>query len=327
MTRRVPLTVALQPRTLLLDVAGPMEAVRKANLIQDEVRFDVTYVAATRYVATSIGLTISGLAALPAHLPEQATAVVAGSASSALGIEDEPTGEDGELTDWLAAVVRPDHRLITICSGAIAAGRAGLFDGLQCTTHHDCIAELRAVAPAAKVLENRLFVEDRGRWSSAGITAGIDLMLHLIATEAGHGVAAAVARYLVVYLRREGGDPQLSPWLDGRNHLHRTVHRAQDAVAADPARDWSVAELARAAGASPRNLSRLFNEHTGMSVGTYVARLRVALARELLTQTQLDMERVAERTGFGSSRQLRRAWRRMHDQPPRALRSAGVTFT
>jgi len=143
-----------------------------------------------------------------------------------------------------------------------------------------------------------------------------------VARRAGHGVAAAVARYLVVYARRAGGDPQLSPWLEGRNHLHPAVHRAQDTVAADPAREWSVADLARAAGASPRHLSRLFNEHTGMSVTDYVNRLRVALAHDLLTATRLDMETVAERAGFASTRQFRRAWNRLHALPPSRLRAA-----
>jgi transcriptional regulator GlxA family with amidase domain len=149
-------------------------------------------------------------------------------------------------------------------------------------------------------------------------------MLHLVATLVGPSVALAVARFLVVYLRRAGGDPQLSPWLEGRNHMHAAVHRAQDAVAADPARDWSVGSLARVAASSPRNLSRLFNEHTGMSVTHYVNRMRVALARELLTGSRLDVETVAERSGFGSSRQLRRAWARVNDLPPSRMREAEV---
>ncbi len=106
--------------------------------------------------------------------------------------------------------------------------------------------------------------------------------------------------------------------------MHAAVHRAQDAVAADPARDWSVGSLASVAASSPRNLSRLFNEHTGMSVTDYVNRMRVALARELLTGSRLDIEAVAERAGFGSSRQLRRAWARVNDLPPSRMREVEV---
>jgi transcriptional regulator GlxA family with amidase domain len=126
----------------------------------------------------------------------------------------------------------------------------------------------------------------------------------------------------VVYLRRSGADPQLSPWLEGRNHLHPAVHRAQDAIAADPARRWALSTLAHIANVSERHLSRLFNEHVGMSIATYVNRLRVARARELLSQTKLGMEQVAERTGFGSARQFRRAWHRVHAMAPRAARHA-----
>ena len=172
------------------------------------------------------------------------------------------------------------------------------------------------------MLENRLYVADGNCCSSAGVTAGTDLMLHLVAELCTPAVALAVARHLVVYLRRSGSDPQLSPWLEGRNHIHHAVHRAQDAIAADPSRAWTLATLARIASTSPRHLSRLFNEHAGMGLPEYINRLRVSLARELIGQTRLDMERVAERSGFGSARQLRRAWRRSYATPPHVLREA-----
>ena len=145
-------------------------------------------------------------------------------------------------------------------------------------------------------------------------------MLHIIGQLTSPATAAAVARYLVVYLRRAGTDPQLSPWLEGRNHIHPAIHRVQDAITADPARDWSLETLAEIAFASPRHVSRLFNEHAGMSIPDYVNRLRVALAQQLLSETRLDMERIAERTGFASSRQLRRAWSRINPTPPSAAR-------
>ena len=157
------------------------------------------------------------------------------------------------------------------------------------------------------------------------MTAGIDLMLHIVSRLVDHACALAVARYLVVYLRRSGADPQLSPWLEGRNHVHPAIHRVQDAVAADPAREWTLTSLARVAGASSRHLSRLFNEHAGMSITDYRNRLRVALARELLGHTRLDMEHVAERAGFASPRQLRRAWRQLYATPPKQARAIHQT--
>jgi transcriptional regulator GlxA family with amidase domain len=195
-----------------------------------------------------------------------------------------------------------------------------LLDGYACTTHYLSCAQLAALAPQARVLDNRLYVEDRNRLSSAGITAGIDLMLHVVAQLIDHATALAVARYLVVYLRRSGSDPQLSPWLEGRNHIHPTVHRVQDAIASDPARPWPARQLAQIAGTSPRHLSRLFHEHAGMHLADYRNRLRAALARELIGQTRLDMERVAERAGFASTRQFRRVWRQLYASAPRELR-------
>jgi transcriptional regulator GlxA family with amidase domain len=176
------------------------------------------------------------------------------------------------------------------------------------------------IAPRARILENRLYVEDGERYSSAGITAGIDLMLHLVHQSTDQSCAVAVARYLVVYLRRSGSDPQLSPWLEGRNHIHPAVHRVQDAIAAELTKPWNLTALARIACASERHLSRLFHEHVGMSIPEYSSRLRVAYARELLRETRLDMERVAEQSGFSSTRQLRRAWERIHKTPPRQAR-------
>lgn len=324
MATRVPVFVVVPPRVLLLDVAGPLEVLRKANLLQGEVHFDVTFVGPRRKVGSSVGLGIDGIHPLSTRLPDAAMVIVPGHADEPMGAAGTTAAEndaaDRAIVAWLAKTVRPGIRVVSICSGALLVGRAGLLDGHECTTHHAGTAELAAAAPLAKVRENRLYVEDRERLSSAGITSGIDLMLHIVSTMVGPAVALAVARFLVVYLRRAGGDPQLSPWLEGRNHMHPAIHRAQDAVAADPARSWSVEVLASIAAASPRHLSRLFNEQTGMSVSDYVSRMRLTLAQELLAASRLDMEAVAERSGFASSRQLRRAWARTHAAPPSRYR-------
>lgn len=326
--RDVPVFVVVPPRVLLLDVAGPIEVLRKANLEQTALRFVVRYIGPSPTVGSSIGLAVTGIAPLPDPasdpLPAGALVIVSGNADVPLGapVSDpaEDAGHEDAIVAWLRAAIRPGIRLVTICSGALLAARAGLLDGCQCTTHHASCARLKAIAPRALVQENRLYVEDGERLSSAGITAGVDLMLHLLAQMAGHACAIAVARYLVVYLRRGGADPQLSPLLEGRNHIHPAVHRVQDAVAADPARDWTLGDLAAVAATSPRHLSRLFNDLTGMGVSDYVNRMRIALARHILMTTRADMETVAERAGFGSARQFRRAWNRVHDRPPAALR-------
>lgn len=321
--------VVLPQQTMLLDVAGPLEVVRAAQREQTAVRFEVRYVGPAAEVSTSIGLTVAGIEPLPQRLPDGAMVMVSGMVEYGMTSGAEAAARrrsgagDAEIVAWLRETVRPGHKVVAICSGALLAARAGLLDGRACTTHHACCEELAKLAPDARVLENRLYVEDGDRYTSAGVTSGIDLMLHIVSQLTGDACAAAVARYLVVYLRRGGSDPQLSPWLEGRNHLHPAVHRVQDAIAADPAKGWTLRGLARIAGASSRHLTRLFQEYAGMSVTDYKNSLRVALAKELLSQTSLDMERVAERAGFGSTRQLRRAWGRLYDTAPRQERSHG----
>jgi len=320
----IPLYVVVPPRMLMLDIAGPVEVIRRANIEQHALRFDVRHVGPRPSVMTSIGVVASGIAPLPVSVPDDATILIGGNVSE-LTLARDPAGaadrrDEAAIVAWLGAVIRPCHTVIAICSGAVLAGRAGLLDGHSCTTHHQCCAELAAVAPKARVVDDRLYVVDGRRLTSAGVTAGIDLLLHVVAELLGQGPAVAIARYLVVYLRRTGAEPQLSPWLDGRNHLHPIVHKAQDAIADDPRRAWPSQTLAKLAGTSPRHLSRLFRTHTGMTVPDYRNRMRVALAEQLLTRTRLDLERVAERAGFGSARQLRRAWRKWYATPPRAAR-------
>ncbi|OYQ32867.1 AraC family transcriptional regulator [Niveispirillum lacus] len=320
----IPVYVVLPPRAMLLDVAGPTEVLRRAGVEQDRIAFTLTFVGPMSEMSSSVGLLLSGIAPLPDHLPPDAVILLSGNIDPLPG-QDVRVDDEYEqvIVDWLRRSVRPDHLLLCICSGSVIAARAGLMAGKACTTHHSSYDDLRRAENGCRVLENRLFVEDGNCWSSAGITAGIDLALHFVSRRCGAGVAAAVARYLVVYMRRAGADPQLSPWLEGRNHLHPAIHRVQDAIANDPAHDWSLTALANIAHASPRHLSRLFREHAGMTIPDYVNRLRVGLARRMIENSRLDMEAVAERAGFGSTRQLRRAWGRLHDAPPSTARRVG----
>jgi len=328
-TQKVPVFVVLPPRLLLLDVAGPLEVLRQANVVQKRVRFDVRYVGPTSELLTSIGIVLAAIEPLPSQLPADAWIVLAGDVENVMrcggstspGKSREDEDDQEAIIAWLKHAIKPSHKLISICTGALMAARAGLLDGYDCTTHYLGCAELAAIAPKARVLENRLYVEDGKRFSSAGITAGIDLMLHLVHQSTDQSCAIAVARYLVVYLRRSGADPQLSPWLEGRNHIHPVVHRLQDTIASDVTKSWTLSRLAKTVGSSSRHLSRLFHEHAGMTIAEYSNRLRVAFAQELLRQTNLDMEHVAEQAGFSSPRQLRRAWRRVHESPPREARA------
>lgn len=319
-TKVIPVFVVLPAQTLLLDVAGPLEVLRYANDQQSAIRFDFTYVAANPTQTTTIGLLLSGLQPLPEKLPEEAMVIIAGG-SLLETVQGSPRPERRSLADWLRQCVRSDTAVVSICSGALIAAEAGLFDQRHCTTHADCMDELRKIAPLAYAVSNRLFVEDGRCFSSAGITTGIDLLLHIVSGMTSPAVASRIAQIMVIYIRRTANDPQISPWLSGRNHIHPSVHRAQDAIVANPAADWSLATLARLAHVSERHLSRLFREHAGVSVVDYINLMRINLAADILAHSRLDMEAVAERSGFASARHLRRVWQQHHAQPPSSFRT------
>src|SRR5476649_956353 len=204
------------PGVMSLDLTGPAEALRLAG------QFQLHYIGPQPEVLMSTGLTVSHLQPLPESLPQGSILIMPGVTES---VENFSSPVAAVARDWLrqqkSAIECGDVTLVCICSGSLLAGKAGLLDGYQCTTHHDVIARLRQQVPTAQVKDNRIFVEDRFVLTSAGITAGIDLSLHIITRRLGAQVALEVAREMVVYFRRAGDDPQLSPWLRYRNHLHR----------------------------------------------------------------------------------------------------------
>jgi transcriptional regulator GlxA family with amidase domain len=306
------------PGLVLLDLAGPAEAFRlAAGRVSDSYRLH--FVAPARAVQAAVGLQLSALEPLPAKLSADSIVVLTGISGEAVDFDD-PANQ--RVVAWLETGVSAPALLVCVCAGSVIAGKAGLLTGRECTSHHAHIEELRKVAPGARVLDNRIFVEDGRVLSSAGVTAGIDLALYVIGTQLGPRVAAEVARDLVVYLRRSGSDPALSPWVQHRNHLHPAVHRVQDAVARRPASSWTSNELSAVACTSPRNLARLFAEHAHCSPLDYVQLIRFAFAKELVAQSKLDLERIAARAGFRSAQQLRRVWARWEPRTPSAFRAA-----
>ncbi|VTQ56512.1 DJ-1/PfpI family protein [Campylobacter jejuni] len=292
------------PGVMSLDLTGPAEALRLSG------QFRLHYIGPQPEVMMSTGLTVSHLQPLPQGLPAGSILIMPGVAESA---ENFTSPVALTACDWLrqqkSAIEAGSLTLVCICSGSLLAGKAGLLDGYQCTTHHDVIERLRQQVPAAQVKDNRIFVEDRSVLTSAGISAGIDLALHLIATHLGAQAALDVAREMVVYFRRGGDDPQLSPWLRYRNHLHPAVHRAQNLMAAEPESAWQVEDVAAKAHISGRHLTRLFRQHLGISVRDYHEQLRIAVAQQRLQQGA-GIEKAALAAGFSSARQFRRAQER-----------------
>jgi transcriptional regulator GlxA family with amidase domain len=299
------------PGTMLLDFAGTAESFRVAADFGADFRLH--YIGPNDRSRSSLGLTLGGLEPLPEGLPEKAIVIIPGVAASA---KDYRCAEAQETAAWLRTTVQPSHLLCTVCSGAFLAAESGLLDGRNCTTHHSLTERLTREHPKVRVLENRIFVRDGNVFTSAGVTAGVDLALHLISEMAGPQVAVDVARLLVLYFRRSGTDPQLSPWLCHRNHIDVRVHGAQDLVVRDPAHDWTVDELASRSHTSPRHLARLFQIHAGISPQAYVRKIRTAAAKELLHQSDLSMDMVAEMVGFNSAEQMRRAWKQFERITP-----------
>jgi transcriptional regulator GlxA family with amidase domain len=318
------------PHSMLLDIAGPAEAFRLANLNRTlrglPPRFRLRFSGPLPTATSSVGLAMAGLEPLPRQLRSPTWVILAGQPSTRLNpvtpaITATALWLNRTLHEALRTAATP-HRLVTICSGTLLAARAGLLDQRRCTTHHDLLDALRALAPLAQVVGNRVFVVDGPLASSAGITAGIDLALHLIAQDCGEALAAAVAEDMVMYLRRSPRDPELSPFLVHRRHLHGAVHRVQDAISDEPERDWNMAALAALGHVTERHLLRLFSDHAGVSPLDYLQSIRLERARQSL-EHGASVTRAAEAAGFRSGLNLRRAWGRHWGGSPRdAVRRA-----
>lgn len=296
--------LVLTPGVLLLDYAGPADTLRMAH--EMGAAFELHSCAPQGQVPTSMGLSLSGLAPLPPVLPPRSLVLVVGNSNERV---DYAHPQAQQVVQWLRTAPRSDTVLASICSGALLLAQAGWLHQQPCTTHHSLIELLRHTDPRAQVADDRIFVDGGRVLTSAGITTGIDLALYVVEKYASPSLAARVARRLVMYQRRGPHDPQTSAWLAHRNHMHPAVHRAQDALSAEPTRPWRLDELASVACVSPRHLSRLFAQHTGVAVKTYHQQLKLARAQALRAQQPgLTMEALAQASGFGSARDLRRVW-------------------
>ena len=300
--------------SLILDWAGPAEALRMANqCLESRGRapaFRMHFVGPQAQTRSSVGAQIAGLEPLP-DLSDPARpqwVVLVGETGDRIGLQGDAARA---LQHWLRGLRLAAGRLelMCICAGTVVAAHAGLLARHKATTHHHHLQELRETAPDCEVLANRVFVLDPPVFSSAGVTTGIDLTLHRIAALLGPALAAEVAQAMVVALRRGPQDPELSPFLNHRNHLHPVVHRVQDAVSQAPQDDWSVPRMAERGHTSPRHLARLFEEHAGVSPLTYLQQIRLAVAQAAL-QSGHNVTQAAQMAGFSSDTQLRRAWHR-----------------
>ncbi|WP_431265729.1 GlxA family transcriptional regulator [Roseateles chitinivorans] len=307
------------PSTHLLDLAGPLQVIHTVGEM-GAGSIDVRCIGPEASVGAFQPLTLTDIRPLPRVLPPDSVLFVIGSKLTPALMRSTAWRQS---VDWLGRLGRdrPEGlRICGVCSGTFLLADAGLLDGRLCTTHHRFIPRLRAAVPAATVLENRVFVEDGDLLTSAGVTSGIDLALHLVSGAFGEDIAIQVARENVVHFRRFGADPELSAAMRHRSHCNQRIHAVQDAISSRLGDRVTLDELAAQVHLSGRHLARLFLAETGVSIKQYQIALRMDLARRLMASSRLSLENIAAACGYGSVQALRANWNKHERLPPSLMR-------
>ncbi|MDA2891846.1 helix-turn-helix domain-containing protein [Mycolicibacterium sp. BiH015] len=287
-----------------LDMVGPFEVFTGASLFLSGRGGDGYAVRIVSVDGQPVG-TGTGMTFVAEPLPDPGdeidTVVLPG------GFGTESARKDDALIDWITAVAPQARRVVSVCSGAALAAQAGLLDGCVATTHWAYADQIAAEFPAVTFDPDPIFVRSSEKvWTAAGVTAGIDLALALVEDDHGTEVAQTVARYLVLYLRRPGGQTQFAApvWMP---RARRTpIRDVQEAIESEPGGAHSIPELARRAAMSPRHFTRVFTDEVGEAPGAYVERVRTEAARRQLEETDDTVTAIAARCGFGSAETLRR---------------------
>jgi len=305
------------PAVQLLDVTGPLQVFASANEHVAAAGGTPPYMLRViakggQGVTTSAGV---GIAAGP--LPRGGaldTLMVAG------GPGVDAAAADPALVKWVRERANKARRVASVCTGAFLLGASGVLDGRRAVTHWSYCAELARRFPEIRVEPDPIFVRDGTVWTSAGVTAGIDLALAFVEEDLGRTIALAVARYLVVFLKRPGGQAQFSTALSlqAADDKFGALH---DWIGKHLADDISLPVLARQAGMSERSFSRRYAEATGLTPAHAVERLRIEAARRLLSESRLPVKRVSQRCGFGSEETMRRSFLRILATTPQDYRA------
>jgi transcriptional regulator GlxA family with amidase domain len=306
-TPRNPPTRAIEiiafPDVQLLDVAGPLQVFASANEMNrapgQRPCYEIRVVARSSPVVSSSGL------ALLAHglsLNERSvdTLIVAGGA----GVD--AASQDQRLISWLGERASGARRVASVCTGAVVLGAAGLLDGKRVVTHWAECERLARCYPKARVEVDPIFLQDGKIWTSAGVTAGIDMSLAMVEKDIGHAAAIAVARDLVVFLKRPGGQSQFSAALALQQSDSR-LDQLHSWIAGHLAEDLSVPALAARARMSERTFLRHYSAAMQQTPARAVERMRVEAARQLLATTRLSIKQIAAKCGFGSEETMRRS--------------------
>jgi transcriptional regulator GlxA family with amidase domain len=298
------------PDVQSLDVTGPTEVFSIAQRL-GHAPYEIELVASSAApVRASSGLCLVPDRAVSACRGPIDTLVVAGGLGTAAARRDE------RLVAWLRDAAGRSRRVASVCTGAFLLAKAGLLDGRRATTHWDACAALSRNHPEVKVEPDPIFVRDRDVYTSAGVTAGIDLALALVEEDAGRDAALEVARQLVVFVQRPGGQTQFSAQLAHPAARRPTLRELQAWLPDHLDEDLTVETLADRAFMSPRNFARAFRREVGVTPAAYVASLRVERARLELEAGDAPVEVVARRCGFGTVETMRRSFRRrLHTSP------------
>ena len=305
--RRKPrqIVMLVYPSAHLLDISGPMSLFAAANDFAGYKAYEVALAAAvTGPVETSSGLQIMATRRIGPVMAGVDTLLVAGG----IGV-DAALGER-RLINWLHRQAPRCRRVASVCSGALLLAEAGLLDGRRAVTHWVRCDQLAADYPKIEVERDPIFVRDGKFYSSAGVSAGMDLALALIEEDLGSSVAAALAREFVLYMRRSGGQAQFSPALKAQSTQPGKIAGLQQWVLANLHLPLSVEDLAARIAMSQRHFARRFTQEAGMTPAAFVTAARVDAARQALAAGTEPIETVAERLGFGSAERLRRSFQR-----------------
>jgi transcriptional regulator GlxA family with amidase domain len=314
--------VLAYPEVQLLDVTGPVQVFASANDFTAGLGGARPYLVRIvslggESVTATAGVTIAAGPLTPGNEALD-TLLVAG------GEGAEAAAENPVLIDWVQQRATRARRVASVCTGAFVLAAAGLLDGRRAVTHWKDCARLAQRFPAVHVEPDPIFVRDGTVWTSAGVTAGIDLALALVEEDLGREVALAVARFLVVFLKRPGGQAQFSAALASQAAEHKfgALHHWITDHLGD---DLSLSVLADQAAMSERSFSRHYAEATGQTPARAIERLRIEAARRLLAESRLPVKRIAQRCGFGSEETMRRSFLRLLAVTPQDYR-ARFTF-
>jgi len=293
----------IPPTVELLDLAGPVQVFTEAKFYGLEI--DIEFYNYQEEPVSTAGLGFGKVSNfMTAKLKEGDFVFVPG--MDMTYIDSIPFRAETEFFKWLKECSEKKVIVCSICNGAFALGYAGLLNDTECTTHWRRVKALQTKFPQSRVAADILYVKSNNVYTSAGISAGIDLALAILEDLKGPLFTHKVARGLVVYHRRSGKHKQQSIYLDYRNHINPQVHEVQDYLIDNLSRENDIESLASLVGMSPRNLSRVFKEKTGSTILEYLTLLRIEYASTMLNNPEYTIDYVASQCGFKTARQLQR---------------------